>query len=812
MPEDLIGKVIGGCQLLSEVGQGGMGVIYKARQLSLDRDIAIKILSSRLADDPAFVERFQREARAIAKRNHQNILAIYDVGVDQGLHYMIMELIEGQSLAEFIKKRGVLPPKDAADYIRQAALGLACAQQSGIIHRDVKPENLMLTKQGIIKVSDFGLAKDLGSGTLTATDSLMGTPAYMSPEQCDGKALDVRSDIYSLGGSFYRLVTGRLPFEAETAMSMLYRHKYEPVVPPRQIVPAIPEALSRVIVKMMAKRREGRYQTMEEVAQAIEEALKAPEAPDVQRTIELGAGPLAAGMSPERVKLERLIAQGDARLKRKDLPGAARMWREAQAIEDDPRLRERLEQHALPEIEKRKDTAEQMVVSGQLSEAARSYRSALDLDPDDGEVASRLKEIEERLAKRREAINQVRQLLAAARYEEAVEAWDALPEDVRDEALGKQVQRARDVTLPVLRLCEQAESALDAGDLERALSLYNAAAGVDPQSERAQAGVREAQSKLNRVERTLKEGFGYNVREDYERAIQAWENVLKVCPNHSQAKKLIIEARMRIGHGLREKRRRQEAIAQWRQILKIEPEHRVAGALLQEDLANQEALGSLADEAKTAFSRRKYGRAIARWRQMLQIDPGNRSLDTSVVEARRLRRHKILKTLVVLAIVLPALFFGGAAASEWRTLSRAQSLGLGGKLEEAQETLAAYDLPAFFLGGTMKRARRSLTFQALFARVRKCLSGGEFEKADSLLRQVGQFAETDAEKTDLARQRALLAVLRLISEGDEVLAMGDRLKAGSLYRRAEAAAREAGLGPEERKAREKLEGIEKSSE
>ena len=275
MPEPAIGHTLGGCETLAVIGHGGMGIIFKARQKSLDRVVALKILSPKLANDVNFVTRFQREARAIAKVNHPNILAVYDVGAEHDTHYMIMELVEGESLAELqTRLNGPLNLEDAARYVVQAAQGLEAAHAGGITHRDVKPENLMMTKKGIIKVSDFGLAKEADTST-TSADAVMGTPAFMSPEQCDGKKIDHRTDIYSLGGTFYKLLTGRLPFEAETAMSMMYRHKHEALVPPHEIVSTLPASIGAVVCKMMAKKREQRYQSMAEVVTGIGEVLAA---------------------------------------------------------------------------------------------------------------------------------------------------------------------------------------------------------------------------------------------------------------------------------------------------------------------------------------------------------------------------------------------------------------------------------------------------------------------------------------------------------------------------------------------------------
>ncbi|HTL52964.1 MAG TPA: protein kinase [Planctomycetota bacterium] len=267
-PDRLLKTTLGGCEILEVIGKGGMGIIYRARQISLDRIVAVKVLAPKISDDSTFVQRFQREARAIARVSHPNVLQVYDVGCENDIHYMTMELVDGGNLSELQSKQGVLSPLDAAEFTIQAASGLEAAQQAGIIHRDIKPDNLMLTKKGIVKVSDFGLARDTDSAK-SATDAVMGTPAYMSPEQCDGKAIDGRCDIYSLGGTFFKLVTGRLPFEAETAMSMMYRHKHEPLTPPTSLIPTIPLSISDIVVKMMAKQRQDRFQTMGEVVDAL---------------------------------------------------------------------------------------------------------------------------------------------------------------------------------------------------------------------------------------------------------------------------------------------------------------------------------------------------------------------------------------------------------------------------------------------------------------------------------------------------------------------------------------------------------------
>ncbi len=773
--KSLTGQVVGGCQILSEIASGGMGVIYRAKQLSLDREVALKVLADRLSGDANFAERFLREARAIARANHPNILPVYDVGVDAdlSLHYMIMELIEGQSLAELLQDKGVLAPKVAADYVRQAAMGLACAQSVAIIHRDVKPENMMVTQQDVVKVSDFGLAKEVDSGSLTATDSVMGTPAYMSPEQCDGKTVDGRTDIYSLGGTFYRLVTGRLPFEAETAMSMMYRHKHEPLTPPRQLVPTVSRALSDVIIKMMAKRREDRYQTMDEVAKAITQALAAPDdGSDTQDTMKFrtgaqsiipatggaatggaatGGGVAAVGIAPidpRRRKLERLIAQGDKRLKHGDLPGAVRLWRDAAAIADDPRIRERMEKNAIPESERNKQTAEERFTEGKLAEAERHYRAAVDLNPDDKEAASRLEDIRGKIAKRREAVNQVRQFLASKRYEEAVEVWEGLPEDFRDEAIGRQIRQVRDVVLPVAKLCDKGDAAMAEGDLERAVGLFRRGGDVDPQNERAREGLRDSERRLGRIESMLREGYQHNVKETYQKAIESWTSVLKIIPNHAQATKLIIEARLRLGHGAREKHGgRNQAIAQWREILKLDSGHRTAQALLEEDTSVKERLTALSEEAQNAFSRGKYGRAVSAWRGMLDIDPGNRKVETAIVQAAKLRRKRALLRIVVLLAVLGIGGTGGQLAREFLALRKAKQLSAGSDPRAAAGVLVTFEGPFVFLSGMKKDRLRIYMYAALVMESDRLVAKGNFETAVERLKEAESYVSVAQRST-----------------------------------------------------------------
>ena len=260
-------------KVLDLLGAGGMGRVYRALDEALQREVALKTLLPALAADSEFVSRFTREARSAAALNHPNITQIYAIGQEGEIPYFAMELIRGQSLDGLVKDQGPVDAARAAGYITQAASGLRHAAQKGLIHRDVKPSNLMLAEDGTVKITDFGLAKAARTDArLTATGEVLGSPGYISPEQAQGQPIDLRSDIYSLGASFYHLVTGRLPFEAPTAVAMIMKHMNEPVRSPRVINANVPFPIAAVIQKMMAKRPSDRFQDYDTLLRELERA------------------------------------------------------------------------------------------------------------------------------------------------------------------------------------------------------------------------------------------------------------------------------------------------------------------------------------------------------------------------------------------------------------------------------------------------------------------------------------------------------------------------------------------------------------
>ncbi len=271
--DDLIGRTLRGCLIDRKLGEGGMGAVYHAKQLSLDRSVAVKVLPVDLARNKNFIQRFEREAKSLAKLNHPNILQIYDFGDDPqlGLYFMIIEYVEGLDLGEVLNRRGLLGQIEVLDLLRQSVMGLEAAAEKGVIHRDIKPDNLMISSNGLVKVSDFGLAKGyVAQIGVTAAGVRVGTPAFMSPEQCDGVEVDFRSDIYNLGATAFLCLTGRLPFDGETPFAIMLKHKTEAVPSLYDIDPTIHRDVDALIKRLLAKKPAERCVGLRELIEDIE--------------------------------------------------------------------------------------------------------------------------------------------------------------------------------------------------------------------------------------------------------------------------------------------------------------------------------------------------------------------------------------------------------------------------------------------------------------------------------------------------------------------------------------------------------------
>ncbi|HIT38030.1 MAG TPA: Stk1 family PASTA domain-containing Ser/Thr kinase [Candidatus Onthousia faecipullorum] len=246
-------------EIIKSIGEGGMANVYLAYDTILDRNVAIKVLRGDLANDEKFVRRFQREALSASSLSHPNIVAMYDVGEDNGLYYIVMEYVEGKTLKQLLKKRGSLTLSEAIDIMLQLTDGMAHAHDSYIVHRDLKPQNIMIQDDGQIKITDFGIAMALNSTQLTQTNSVMGSVHYLPPEQAAGKGTTIKSDIYSMGIIFYELLTGELPFKGDSAVEIALKQMKEPLPDVHKLNNDIPQSIENIILKSTAKNPKNRY-------------------------------------------------------------------------------------------------------------------------------------------------------------------------------------------------------------------------------------------------------------------------------------------------------------------------------------------------------------------------------------------------------------------------------------------------------------------------------------------------------------------------------------------------------------------------
>ena len=277
---NLIGKIIGNrYEILEEVGLGGMATVYKAKDHVLNRLVAVKVLKDEFTTDTEFIKRFNTEAQAAASLSHPNIVSIYDVGHEDenNLYYIVMELVQGKTLKEIINNEGVLSWKWAVNIAMQIASALELAHKNGIVHRDIKPHNIIITEDGIAKVTDFGIAKAVSNSTITAFGTTIGSVHYFSPEQAKGGFTDAKSDLYSLGVVMYEMLTGKVPFDADTPVSVALKHMQEEPKEPIELNPEIPTAVNQIVIKAMQKEPSARYQNATEMLHDLSKALKDPD-------------------------------------------------------------------------------------------------------------------------------------------------------------------------------------------------------------------------------------------------------------------------------------------------------------------------------------------------------------------------------------------------------------------------------------------------------------------------------------------------------------------------------------------------------
>ena len=275
---NIIGKTIANrYEIISKTGVGGMATVYKAKDTVLNRNVAVKVLKEEFITDEEFVKRFNSEAQAAASLSHPNIVSIYDVGNEDNIYYIVMELVRGKTLKQIITEEGALPWKWSVNIAMQIASALETAHKNNIVHRDIKPHNIIITEDGVAKVTDFGIAKAVSNSTITAFGTTIGSVHYFSPEQAKGGYTDAKSDIYSLGVVMYEMLTGKVPFDSDTSVSVALKHMQETPVAPMDLNENIPQAVNDIILKAMQKEPMARYQSATAMLNDLARALKEPD-------------------------------------------------------------------------------------------------------------------------------------------------------------------------------------------------------------------------------------------------------------------------------------------------------------------------------------------------------------------------------------------------------------------------------------------------------------------------------------------------------------------------------------------------------
>ena len=316
-------------EIIEEIGTGGMSNVYKAKDHVLGRDVAVKILKEEFAEDKTFVAKFRQEAQAAAGLEHPNIVNIYDVGNEDGLYYIVMEYVQGITLKTYIEKKGHLNYKEVLSIAIQVGRGIEAAHNKGIIHRDIKPQNIIISNEGKVKVTDFGIAKATSSNTMSA--EAMGSVHYISPEQARNGYVSTQSDIYSLGIVMYEMTTGRVPFDGETAVAVAIQHLQGDMVPPSQLVAGVPLAIERIIEKATQKSPERRYPKMEDLLVDLKKALMNPDEDFVQ------------DIDPNEDEKTKVITPDEMDKIRDDAPASSELIPDDEEDEDDDKINPKME-------------------------------------------------------------------------------------------------------------------------------------------------------------------------------------------------------------------------------------------------------------------------------------------------------------------------------------------------------------------------------------------------------------------------------------------------------------------------------------
>jgi len=584
-------------EVIGELGKGAMGVVYKAKDPVIDREVAIKTLSPEGREDPDLYERFTREARSAGILHHRNIITVYDVGEEDGIPFLALEYLEGRTLQDVIDQDHDLPLARRINLIVQIGEGLHYAHERGVIHRDIKPENVMVLADGTVKITDFGIARSETTDE-TKPGVVLGSVGYMAPEQIKGQPVDRRADIFALGIVAYELLTGRRAFPGESIPTVMGQILNSSAPPPSAVNPELPEVVDRITAKAMAKNREDRYATAEEFVRDIKTVVEKPEEkavlfptsePDAEDEIALEE---IFGESefeePEQVKKGRAISPAYVIFVLLALAGVGVAaffgYMKYTTVQQD-RIRQTIQDHFAK--------ASEYIESGELEKAILRYQAILDLDPTNGEATALLARAEG-LQERRNMIPPLREqavaAVAAGNLPAALEAYrkilDVNPHETEAKIAVAEIEEKMKVKGEVTDILAQADQEFEKGHYRDAGDLYERVFALDPGNEDARKGMEKVEARLFGVpdlDKKVEEAEQYYRNGEYEKAIELWEEILRVQPENEDLARRIKEARamatysqqIRSWHRSAQEHfdngEYAEAIQDWRQILTIKP-------------------------------------------------------------------------------------------------------------------------------------------------------------------------------------------------------------------------------------------------
>ena len=805
-PDYLVGQVISECKVLEKVGEGGFGTVYKAIDQNLQRPVALKVMLRSLTSNQEFVQKFIREAVTAAQLNHPNIVGIHKVDRDErrGLHYLIMEFVEGVTLSDLVAEKGLLTVEDVLPLMLQSCDGLATAHEHNIVHRDIKPENLMVTKAGSVKITDFGLAKSLSSDQKTT--KVMGTPHYMSPEQFEGKAVDGRSDIYSLGVTFYYLMSNDRPYAGENTVQIIYSILTQDPKSLTEANDTVPPGLWKIIEKMIAKSPDDRYQTLRDTIEDLRKfrdrhlasrttcpecSAKNPKSRKFCR----GCGapllvkcPACDSLEPVGISecsgcgaaIERLVRLDKSLKAAKrfetlgDLRRAAESYR--QVVEIDPEHEEAVRElsrlgETIEEVDRVRTEADTLMGTGEVQLALSRVEELMSRFPGAAEVRDHRAQLKQTLAARKvnALLGEAEELLAKDDIRGALDVLEkALKADpARDDVRARRDELAQRLsTVAVTR--QKAARAVAAGRFEDAFQFASEVLRMSPGDTAMEDVVRKSKDSIASVDEFIARAQEKLDQGDVNAALAEFEAALSLRPGDPRVYGLVQETRDRIAQHrerlalcrkLMAEREFREAARGLKGVLETRPDDVEARSLLAacekglEETVRVEQVDHSLREGRDMFDSGNLSGALAAYAGVLQLDPNNEEARSrrGLLEAR-LREERDVRTLADEHLQDGRYDEAVQALQRLREVNPAMSGDIDREIAEAKRRAGQ-------VSGNLARAEESLG-QRAYKRAR--------ESASSVLELAPRHPRAMAVRKDA--EKALNTINRFLGEGDRLIA------------------------------------------